>query len=143
MQSFATIVHNSRSSRPHCIVSVNYVLSDFEAQEFVLNLAQGAPKEEVPNSPQSPLHTTARTIPSHQKYQASHPSHSLHRPRLPPRLYLRKPRTTISATRMEPSHTPLRSTLYFYTITPTRSPTNPTKKYFTPIPTRKSASIIC
>lgn len=26
MQSYATIVHNSRSSRPHCIVSVNYVL---------------------------------------------------------------------------------------------------------------------
>ena len=26
MQSAATIVHNSRSSRPHCIVSVNSVL---------------------------------------------------------------------------------------------------------------------
>ena len=26
LQSYATIVHNSRSSRPHCIVSVNYVL---------------------------------------------------------------------------------------------------------------------
>ena len=26
MQSYATIVHNSRSSRPHCIVSVNYVI---------------------------------------------------------------------------------------------------------------------
>lgn len=26
IQSYATIVHNSRSSRPHCIVSVNYVL---------------------------------------------------------------------------------------------------------------------
>ena len=26
MQSYATIVHNNRSSRPHCIVSVNYVL---------------------------------------------------------------------------------------------------------------------
>lgn len=26
VQSYATIVHNSRSSRPHCIVSVNYVL---------------------------------------------------------------------------------------------------------------------
>lgn len=26
MQSSATIVHNSRSSRPHCIVSVNYVI---------------------------------------------------------------------------------------------------------------------
>uniref|UniRef100_A0A182UXM6 Single-minded n=1 Tax=Anopheles merus TaxID=30066 RepID=A0A182UXM6_ANOME len=27
VQSHATIVHNTRSSRPHCIVSVNYVLS--------------------------------------------------------------------------------------------------------------------
>lgn len=37
MQSYATIVHNSRSSRPHCIVSVNYVLSDHEASELVLS----------------------------------------------------------------------------------------------------------
>ncbi|XP_022690633.1 protein trachealess-like [Varroa jacobsoni] len=28
VQSYATIVHNSRSSRPHCVVSVNYVLTD-------------------------------------------------------------------------------------------------------------------
>jgi len=27
VQSYATIVHNSRSSRPHCIVSVNHVLT--------------------------------------------------------------------------------------------------------------------
>ena len=27
VQSYATIVHNSRSSRPHCIVSINYVLT--------------------------------------------------------------------------------------------------------------------
>ncbi|GAB6022469.1 putative secreted beta-glucosidase sim1 [Chamberlinius hualienensis] len=37
MQSYATIVHNSRSSRPHCIVSVNYVLSEVEARELMLN----------------------------------------------------------------------------------------------------------
>ncbi|KTG43506.1 hypothetical protein cypCar_00027706 [Cyprinus carpio] len=29
VQSYATIVHNVRSSRPHCIVSVNYVLTQF------------------------------------------------------------------------------------------------------------------
>lgn len=40
MQSYATIVHNSRSSRPHCIVSVNYVLSDLEASDLVLNTEQ-------------------------------------------------------------------------------------------------------
>ncbi|KAL1131537.1 hypothetical protein AAG570_011154 [Ranatra chinensis] len=36
MQSYATIVHNSRSSRPHCIVSVNYVISEHEAKDLVL-----------------------------------------------------------------------------------------------------------
>ncbi|XP_046751910.1 protein single-minded isoform X2 [Diprion similis] len=40
MQSYVTIVHNSRSSRPHCIVSVNYVLSDQEASDLVLNSEQ-------------------------------------------------------------------------------------------------------
>ncbi len=40
MQSCATIVHNSRSSRPHCIVSVNHVISDFEAKHLVLSVEQ-------------------------------------------------------------------------------------------------------
>ncbi|XP_046600985.1 protein single-minded isoform X1 [Neodiprion lecontei] len=40
MQSYVTIVHNSRSSRPHCIVSVNYVLSEQEASDLVLNSEQ-------------------------------------------------------------------------------------------------------
>ncbi|GLG96244.1 Protein single-minded [Gryllus bimaculatus] len=47
MQSYATIVHNSRSSRPHCIVSVNYVLSDLEAKELVLNLEQVSGRDEA------------------------------------------------------------------------------------------------
>lgn len=38
MQSYATIVHNNRSSRPHCIVSVNYVLRYREYFHFVLEL---------------------------------------------------------------------------------------------------------
>ncbi|XP_029704272.1 single-minded homolog 2-like isoform X1 [Takifugu rubripes] len=37
VQSYATIVHNSRSSRPHCIVSVNYVLSAAECKELQLS----------------------------------------------------------------------------------------------------------
>ncbi|XP_053663435.1 protein single-minded-like [Anopheles marshallii] len=37
VQSYATIVHNTRSSRPHCVVSVNYVLSDFEVQNLRLD----------------------------------------------------------------------------------------------------------
>ncbi|KAH9425539.1 putative secreted beta-glucosidase sim1, partial [Dermatophagoides pteronyssinus] len=40
MQSYATIVHNSRSSRPHCIVSVNYVLSQAECLEHQLLIDQ-------------------------------------------------------------------------------------------------------
>ncbi|XP_078733262.1 single-minded homolog 2-like [Lampetra fluviatilis] len=40
MQSCATIVHNSRSSRPHCIVSVNYVLTDVEYKDLQLSLEQ-------------------------------------------------------------------------------------------------------
>ncbi|XP_064075763.1 single-minded homolog 1 isoform X1 [Vanessa tameamea] len=54
MQSYATIVHNSRSSRPHCIVSVNYVLSDIEEKNLILNIDQGPPKlnhVDVPHVP--------------------------------------------------------------------------------------------
>uniref|UniRef100_A0A3P9JFK9 SIM bHLH transcription factor 2 n=1 Tax=Oryzias latipes TaxID=8090 RepID=A0A3P9JFK9_ORYLA len=40
VQSYATIVHNSRSSRPHCIVSVNYVLTDVECKELQLSRDQ-------------------------------------------------------------------------------------------------------
>ncbi|XP_054984486.1 single-minded homolog 2 [Sorex araneus] len=40
VQSCATVVHNSRSSRPHCIVSVNYVLTDVEYKELRLSLDQ-------------------------------------------------------------------------------------------------------
>lgn len=40
VQSYATVVHNTRSSRPHCIVSVNYVLSQREAKDLMLNEVQ-------------------------------------------------------------------------------------------------------
>ncbi|KAG7461025.1 hypothetical protein MATL_G00205180 [Megalops atlanticus] len=40
VQSYATIVHNNRSSRPHCIVSVNYVLTDTEYKGLQLSLDQ-------------------------------------------------------------------------------------------------------
>ncbi|XP_022103537.1 uncharacterized protein LOC110986180 isoform X2 [Acanthaster planci] len=46
MQSSATIVHNSRSSRPHCIVSVNTVLSNIEDKELILQLDQLQAKTE-------------------------------------------------------------------------------------------------
>ncbi|XP_055373815.1 protein single-minded [Condylostylus longicornis] len=41
VQSYATVVHNTRSSRPHCIVSVNHVLSEVEAKDLLLNEIQG------------------------------------------------------------------------------------------------------
>ncbi|XP_061529573.1 single-minded homolog 1-A isoform X2 [Phycodurus eques] len=40
VQSYATVVHNSRSSRPHCIVSVNYVLTETEYKGFQFSLDQ-------------------------------------------------------------------------------------------------------
>ncbi|XP_071956970.1 uncharacterized protein [Antedon mediterranea] len=40
IQSAATIVHNSRSSRPHCIVSVNTVLSNTEEKPKAFHLDQ-------------------------------------------------------------------------------------------------------
>ncbi|CAF1409087.1 unnamed protein product [Adineta ricciae] len=40
MQSYATLVHNNRSSRPEVIVSVNYALSDIEAKHLQLSIDQ-------------------------------------------------------------------------------------------------------
>ncbi|XP_069938535.1 single-minded homolog 1 isoform X2 [Cherax quadricarinatus] len=40
VQTYATIVHNSRSSRPHCIVAVNYVISEVEVREGRLSWEQ-------------------------------------------------------------------------------------------------------
>ncbi|MEQ2262792.1 hypothetical protein XENORESO_021070 [Xenotaenia resolanae] len=37
VQSYATIVRNNRSSRPHCVVSVNYVLTNTECKELQLS----------------------------------------------------------------------------------------------------------
>ncbi|OXU31356.1 hypothetical protein TSAR_014929 [Trichomalopsis sarcophagae] len=58
MQSYATIVHNSRSSRPHCIVSVNYVLSQTEAKDMVLSSEQKASAACPGNPPSTPMPKT-------------------------------------------------------------------------------------
>nr|XP_061800544.1 single-minded homolog 1-A-like [Nerophis lumbriciformis]XP_061800553.1 single-minded homolog 1-A-like [Nerophis lumbriciformis] len=50
VQSYATIVHNSRSSRPHCIVSVNYVLTETEYKGLQLSLDQITSKASLPYS---------------------------------------------------------------------------------------------
>ncbi|KAL5288272.1 SIM2.2 family protein [Megaselia abdita] len=50
IQSHMTIL-NTRSSRPHCIVSVNYVLSDIEAKELLLDEVQHVNKPKYASSP--------------------------------------------------------------------------------------------
>ncbi|XP_034029852.1 single-minded homolog 1-A [Thalassophryne amazonica] len=59
VQSYATIVHNSRSSRPHCIVSVNYVLTETEYKGLQLSLEQVTSKVSCPYS--SSLTESCRT----------------------------------------------------------------------------------
>lgn len=43
MQSNAIVVHNTRASRPHCIVSINYVLGKLEKPDLVLSIEQISP----------------------------------------------------------------------------------------------------
>lgn len=57
VQSYATVVHNTRSSRPHCIVSVNYVLSQKEAKDLLLNEVQGNVARTVTEPPPTPSRT--------------------------------------------------------------------------------------
>ncbi|XP_017844952.1 protein single-minded [Drosophila busckii] len=51
VQSYATLVHNSRSSREVFIVSVNYVLSEREVKDLVLNEIQTGVIKREPISP--------------------------------------------------------------------------------------------
>ncbi|XP_026725622.1 single-minded homolog 1 isoform X2 [Trichoplusia ni] len=67
MQSYATIVHNSRSSRPHCIVSVNYVLSDVEEKHLILNISQSAKYHTECPTPQAPPTTSPQIPHRHEK----------------------------------------------------------------------------
>ncbi|XP_067617868.1 protein single-minded isoform X2 [Eurosta solidaginis] len=55
VQSYATVVHNTRSSRTHCIVSVNYVLSAQEAKDLILNEIQTGVVKSEPISASSTL----------------------------------------------------------------------------------------
>ena len=97
VQSYATVVHNTRSSRPHCIVSVNYVLSQKEAKDLLLNEVQGnitrptiapdtTPSQSrtstISNTPvhapavyQPPHHPTPSTAPS---LPSQTPNHQIH-----------------------------------------------------------------
>lgn len=63
IQSYMTIL-NTRSSRPHCIVSVNYVLSDVEAKELLLDEVQHVNKPKYASSPipSSPATSTSNSV---------------------------------------------------------------------------------
>lgn len=88
VQSYATVVHNTRSSRPHCIVSVNYVLSQKEAKDLLLNEVQGniarPTAEPTPTPTRTPSVSTPAQPPvfqntAHQPLIASQPTnHQVH-----------------------------------------------------------------
>ncbi|KAJ7988079.1 hypothetical protein DPEC_G00319910 [Dallia pectoralis] len=76
VQSYATIVHNSRSSRPHCIVSVNYVLTDTEYKGMQMSLDQMTPSKpafytSTPSSTDERKGTKSRMAQSKSKVRAS------------------------------------------------------------------------
>ncbi|KAJ8354136.1 hypothetical protein SKAU_G00217030 [Synaphobranchus kaupii] len=79
VQSYATIVHNSRSSRPHCIVSVNYVLTDTEYKGLQLSLDQV-----TSSKPAFPYSSTATTITDTRKGSKSRVARSKAKARLSP-----------------------------------------------------------
>ncbi|XP_036323404.1 protein single-minded isoform X1 [Rhagoletis pomonella] len=61
VQSYATVVHNTRSSRTHCIVSVNYVLSEQEAKDLILNEIQTGVVKSEPITASAALTPSLRT----------------------------------------------------------------------------------
>lgn len=70
IQSYATIVNNTRSSRPHCVVSVNYVLSETESPNLILNVVQ---KEAAEKSGKAlPPQTTYNNTAKHQELETKH-----------------------------------------------------------------------
>ncbi|XP_054724784.1 single-minded homolog 2-like [Uloborus diversus] len=73
MQSYATVVHNTRSSRPHCIVSVNYVLSKQEADSLQLEVEQIRKQEQLypassASAPNSNTNGNASAAPTRSKH---------------------------------------------------------------------------
>lgn len=77
MQSYVTIVHNSRSSRPHCIVSVNYVLTKPENTDLLLNCEQKSYCSNPSNPPSTPLTTpiTSGTVNELDNHSPSSPAY--------------------------------------------------------------------
>lgn len=75
MQSYVTIVHNSRSSRPHCIVSVNYVLTSTEDMGLILNCEQKLYCSSPGNPPSAPVSTPTVTANDLDNHSPSPPSY--------------------------------------------------------------------
>ncbi|XP_018396437.1 PREDICTED: single-minded homolog 2 [Cyphomyrmex costatus] len=82
MQSYVTIVHNSRSSRPHCIVSVNYVLTATENTGLILNCEQKSSCSSPGNPPSAPVSTPVTGTNDLDNHSPSPPSYR--RTREPP-----------------------------------------------------------
>ncbi|XP_066588531.1 single-minded homolog 2 isoform X2 [Prorops nasuta] len=80
MQSYATIVHNSRSSRPHCIASVNYVLTEPEGTGLALNCDQKVGTTCPGNPPSAPL-ATPTTAPNDLEKRSPSPAKYRNRPK--------------------------------------------------------------
>ncbi|XP_014253982.1 single-minded homolog 2 isoform X3 [Cimex lectularius] len=78
MQSYATIVHNSRSSRPHCIVSVNYVLSEWEEKDVILTMVGGDEPSTTRTTPAVPVAANPAPI----GVEEPAPSYHHHQPQL-------------------------------------------------------------
>ncbi|KAK6326518.1 hypothetical protein J4Q44_G00021630 [Coregonus suidteri] len=79
VQSYATIVHNSRSSRPHCIVSVNYVLTDTEYKGLQLSLDQV-----TDTKPSFPFRSTPPSLTENRRAPRSRVSRAKAKARLSP-----------------------------------------------------------
>ncbi|XP_012234285.1 protein single-minded isoform X2 [Linepithema humile] len=75
MQSYVTIVHNSRSSRPHCIVSVNYVLTATESTGLILNCEQKSSCSSPGNPPSAPVSTPTIAANDLDNHSPSPPSY--------------------------------------------------------------------
>ncbi|XP_072301561.1 single-minded homolog 2 [Eucyclogobius newberryi] len=71
VQSYATIVHNSRASRPHCVVSVQHILSEPESRELMLSTDQSPapPHHSTPVKRTRPRRDTERTCPRIQVHE--------------------------------------------------------------------------
>ncbi|XP_022173550.1 single-minded homolog 2-like isoform X2 [Myzus persicae] len=78
VQSYATIVHNSRSSRPHCIVSVNYVLSESEMKDVCLSVSNnGCATSQNGNEDAAIQNKPSK---AQQNQRQSNQNHRYHRP---------------------------------------------------------------